>query len=1706
MKTSRFKVLLNALMAIKPLSWLGNPVSSSHSRDRTTLRIEPTAYGGTRAMIQQNVTLRRGIASIAVAALTLVGWNALGQEIDETLPFTSANASILWAEKADFEYDDQLTDLNALIREIAGDSVAGTFCYSVGLTRGKSSVGGVLVHGVPDNFDCKTDPKASANNGHSTVQTLSFASMDKHFDFDVSGGSSYVITIAAHDATGSTKGDGRVLQIAVSVTNADERPVISKAPDTAYVNAGDSLSPIVASRVFSDPEGAGVTLGAVYVCAADDPTSLPAADPAPGGSVDGNCYEATDGSVPADKMAVGEFAKATKRGPTLSISAGADKMEAGNYQAHVFIKGKAQPDGTYSTTSGYAKLVIHIKQGANNVPQFAGGATGYSAKVKENQGFVRGQITLSDGTTPAIFGAGDLDSADRIMYMLKNTIEIKALAFAGAIGNRFVPVAGGLVFISPVPADLDNERTDDDRLRVQLRALNHNFPTGPSFLNFESSAGNTGTVVLNASDGWESQDVPISITVEDVNELDGPAKGIPAQRLTLTDKSGMLNLDDYFHDPEGDAITYEAYTDIGTGVAIVEDGNMLKLVAKEDGVTKTASQSYRVTVVATDSNKVPETETTAFDLTIRHSNVKPAFDAGLRALGSSINENSDKGIVLRPLVDFSDSDFSSSTLAEYMAILGPQTTAGSADLLEVVANPIYREDKDTKVWHKCAKVDAASGCSQHNMKVAVIVKGDLNYEVAERHTLDLWINDGWDNSDTGVLYHVNLGDVNDAPTAKDAEIMDQMIVVHGSGSIDVSDYFMDEDGDRLLVTPTSSDKMVAEVTVDGLAHIMLSGKKEGEATVSLSAADADGATATASFKVMVGKNNPPMATREIDDMMIQVGSFADVELDGLFSDPDNGDMITISDPMTSDEDILLVVGTNDGDTATLIGKSAGMATVTITATDKAGNMTDVEVMVTVNDNEAPMLAMAVEDQTLTRLDPAMVDLSETFVDSDGDMLEIMAMSADESIATVEIVDGSLTITGLMVGMSEITLTATDPDGLSAETMFMASVENVAPVVAEAVPDQTTTRVDDLDVDIDGTFADMDGGDVFTYTVAIEDDTIADVVLNGSMINITGKAVGSTIVTLTATDADGTSVSTTFKVTIENIAPVAAGSLSPVALEVGGDSASQSISGLFTDDGDELTYTLALSGTGIANGSLSGMDASFAPVSRGEVTVTITASDPHGGMASVSGTVTVGDGELKSVASKSLAGFGRALISSVSSSVGSRLMNDGRDSDLTLDAWNAGLNDGQTQVGNNMDSGQAWNTIDTATTVADTTSTSSYGAGNQSQSGMNTIQSIVGSQFALNLGTSDSPSQWSVWGNVDRQSYEGTGYDGLASSVYLGVDVAASECWLFGVALASNDGESDYTYGTATQTMDMSLTTVLPYVSYQPSDNTTIWGVAGMGSGELDTTVVGAENDMSDLSANIAMVGLKQHLTSAGRLQIDLRGDVAMANIETDEGSNAADGLLAEVNRLRLGVEGSFTSDTGQGGTVTPFGQVNLRSDGGDGDTGTGVEISGGVRMSSSAFTLEARGRTLVMHSADDYSENGFSLMATLNPSQSATGVSVSLAPRWGADAQGMNVLWSDSSNPLQGYDQLVGIYDQSTMSLETQVGYGMLVANERMLLTPFVDVDVSDASRRQLLLGANLSRVSLSNANLAVQFALGRVEERTGETSGKVGLNASISF
>ena len=164
-----------------------------------------------------------------------------------------------------------------------------------------------------------------------------------------------------------------------------------------------------------------------------------------------------------------------------------------------------------------------------------------------------------------------------------------------------------------------------------------------------------------------------------------------------------------------------------------------------------------------------------------------------------------------------------------------------------------------------------------------------------------------------------------------------------------------------------------------------------------------------------------------------------------------------------------------------------------------------------------------------------------------------------------------------------------------------------------------------------------------------------------------------------------------------------------------------------------------------------------------------------------------------------------------------------------------------------------------------------------------------------------------------------------------------------------------------------------------------------------------------------------------------------------------------------------------------FGQVGGRHDSGDGATGSGAELMGGVRYDTAArISFEAKARLLSMHSAQGYEEKGVSFSAMVRPRPDGSGMSLALSSYLGA---GM----SDNNGPQQqgyGYPGSVERFgpDVDAWGMDARLGYAMRVQRLSGLLMPFAGFDMAGDDGHGMRLGLRydlaiqgLRRCSASN-------------------------------
>ena len=187
-------------------------------------------------------------------------------------------------------------------------------------------------------------------------------------------------------------------------------------------------------------------------------------------------------------------------------------------------------------------------------------------------------------------------------------------------------------------------------------------------------------------------------------------------------------------------------------------------------------------------------------------------------------------------------------------------------------------------------------------------------------------------------------------------------------------------------------------------------------------------------------------------------------------------------------------------------------------------------------------------------------------------------------------------------------------------MLLAACENPQPPgTCGTIADQTVVVGDKAAVS--ACFEDPNG-DVLSYYAASSDAGVATVSVSGSTLTVTAVSPGTSVVTVTATDATQLSDDQQFRVLVPNRAPVAVGEIAARDLPAG-ESAAVDVSAHFMEpDGEPLTYAMAVSDESVVGISATGAVVTLGGLAKGTATVTATATDPGGLSAVQSFLVTV----------------------------------------------------------------------------------------------------------------------------------------------------------------------------------------------------------------------------------------------------------------------------------------------------------------------------------------------------------------------------------------------------------------------------------------------------------------------------------------------------
>ena len=197
---------------------------------------------------------------------------------------------------------------------------------------------------------------------------------------------------------------------------------------------------------------------------------------------------------------------------------------------------------------------------------------------------------------------------------------------------------------------------------------------------------------------------------------------------------------------------------------------------------------------------------------------------------------------------------------------------------------------------------------------------------------------------------------------------------------------------------------------------------------------------------------------------------------------------------------------------------------------------------------------------------------------------------------------------------------------------------------------------------------------------------------------------------------------------------------------------------------------------------------------------------------------------------------------------------------------------------------------------------------------------------------------------------------------------------------------------------------------------------------------------------------------------------------TGPGGNL-DWTNAAVSRLRTALEGSQSMTIAKRMALTPSVEIGIRQDGGDAETGRGMDLGAGLVLADgvTGLAVDIRVRRLLVHQAEGFAESGMSISVNYNPTPSTPlGFTARVSPAWGGDAMsGAEALWGRDSMGGMGQEHLLG---GGGNRLDTEVGYGLPVG-ARFVGTPRVGLRTSEFGR-DYRLGYSIEVLEQGNVNL----------------------------
>ena len=245
--------------------------------------------------------------------------------------------------------------------------------------------------------------------------------------------------------------------------------------------------------------------------------------------------------------------------------------------------------------------------------------------------------------------------------------------------------------------------------------------------------------------------------------------------------------------------------------------------------------------------------------------------------------------------------------------------------------------------------------------------------------------------------------------------------------------------------------------------------------------------------------------------------------------------------------------------------------------------------------------------------------------------------------------------------------------------------------------------------------------------------------------------------------------------------------------------------------------------------------------------------------------------------------------------------------------------------------------------------------------------------------------WTMWGRGVRTEFSGADGDvaveGSVLTGLAGVDYERGRV-LAGVSVfrSLGDGTAGAASGPPTEgRVESALSGAYPYLRIRTAERMAAWALAGHGRGVMSFPGEGGEGNA--IRMNMGAVGARGELLHprGGGFGVALKSDAFIVRMSSEKGGGSL--LLADSERARFFLEASGRARVGESGVFGSTVEVGVRHDGGDAETGTGLEMGGGLEYANAqaGLRVEASLRALVSHQDSHFREWGLAARSSTSP-------------------------------------------------------------------------------------------------------------------------------